>query len=348
MRKCSKFTDLAGPEVLRSKLATLVREARTQTVVLSGPAGSGKKTWAGALAAAWLCSAPTQAGACGVCPACHYYAAETHPDYIELLPEAAGKSVPIDQIRKRVHAEVDLRPQIGQRRVWVLDGDGLLESGQNALLKVLEEPPPHAHFILVVSDIGSLLPTLVSRAVNVSLPRLRADELEQVLEKAGVADREARKLAITFARGLPGVALELAGGDTYPELRMLLLDWLRAFPTHGLAEALTEDYTFFESHRAELATVFMFLQSLVRDLAVLQSSKVVNLLMHPDLSADLQAMNKRNPLLPAQASRVIHILNEAEYRLQGNANFEMTICRMLLLIREEYINARSNRRSLSR
>lgn len=326
---------------MRGQLASLVFENQTQTVVLTGPGGSGKYSWALALAAAWLCESPSVNGACGVCPSCRYFSAETHPDYIELLPEAEAKTIPIDEIRSRIHAEIATSPQIGQRRVWVLDGDQIQEASQNSLLKVLEEPPDYARFILTVTDQTKLLPTLISRATVISIPRLKDEELDLVLTAGGVEDVETRALAITFAKGLPGLALELAQNETYPEIRRSTLAWLSALPDHDLDVLLTDDFRYFDENRGEIDTVLMFLQSFVRDLAILNADVEHKNLMHKDLVQELKQLARRLPLTAEKASNIIRILNDTEYRLHGNANFEMAICRMLILLREEIVNVRN-------
>lgn len=339
---------MAGSEAFAESLAGLVAEKRTQTVLLSGPPGSGKTAWAEALAAAWLCENPGPDGACGTCASCRYFEAGTHPDYEMLAPEKEGGQIPIENLRRRVHAEVSMAPQVGKRRVWLIEGDALSEAAQNALLKVLEEPPAHAFFVLTVRETARLLPTLLSRAVCLAIPPLSREALEQLLEKAGFADDERRSLAVTFARGLPGTALEIAREERFPRLRRQVLDWLKGFGERSLAEVLTSDYQFFEAERQDLSDIFLFWQSFMRDLTLIGRGAKDELLMHRDLAPELRALAERLRLSADQTGAVIHILNETERRLQGNGNFEMQICRMLLLTREEFLHAGSSRHQIQR
>lgn len=346
LKKCKNFTGLIGSAATKDQFAHLVREAQVQTVVISGPGGSGKTSWAMALAAAYLCEHPTDGGACGSCPSCRYFEAQTHPDFRLLEAEEAGKTIPLDQIRSVVHGEIGISPQLGQKRVWLIDGDGLLESGQNALLKVLEEPPAYAFFILTIRDHSQLLPTLMSRAVHIALPRLDKKQMGLFLEDLGVREPEQIVLAQAFAQGLPGKAEELATGTQYIELRTQVLEWFWTFPEHDQAVLLTDDYKCFENWKNELATVFLFLQSLCRDLTVLQSGTREDLILNQDQIGRLKKFLAATNLQAEGLGNMVRILNETEFRIQGNANFEMTICRMLLLLREEITNARNCRHSV--
>lgn len=321
----------------------MVRGQRSQTVLLSGPAGSGKTAWAEALAAAWLCKDLQDDGACGRCEACHYFSAETQPDFIELVPEKKGGQIPIEELRRRVHAEVNMAPQIGRRKVWLIAADALSEGGQNALLKVLEEPPPHAFFVLTSEERERLLPTLLSRAVCLAVPPLPRAALAELLEEQGAGSEEQRQLALTFARGLPGLALDIAKNEAFPELRRELWTWLKAFAGHNTAERLTEDYQFFESRRADLSDLLMFWQSFMRDLLLLNEENGEAHLMHRDMLPELRAFGKQCPLDSERAAAVVTILNETEQRLKANGNFEMNVCRMLLLTGEEIDYARNHR-----
>lgn len=348
MKRCKNFFELPGSPEFARRMASVPLENRSHTVLLSGAEGSGKTAWAKALAAAWLCSEPTEKGACGRCESCSYLAAGTHPDYTELVPEKAGARIPIDELRSKVHAEVSMAPQIGSKSVWFIAGDALSEGAQNALLKVLEEPPAHAYFVLTVSETARLLPTLLSRAVILAVPPLGSEELDALLQKEGVTDPLRRRLAVTFARGLPGLALEIAGNERFPSLRREFLDWLKTFPEHTAAETLTADFQFFESIRSDLRVMMMFWQSFVRDISLIVRGADEKYLMHRDLQKELEGLAASYPLSAGNAEAVIRILNETEQRLLANGNFEMQICRMLLLTREEFLYARNSRHQVSR
>jgi len=153
-----------------------------QALLIVGPAGVGK----GALARTWaqtlLCEAPQASGdACGVCEACHWFAAGTHPDYrvLTLLEKENDKGetrlateIVVDQAREAVEFVQLSTYRAGRRVVLVQPADALNLAAANALLKVLEEPPLNTSFLLVSDQPQRLLPTIRSRCtrLDVGLP----------------------------------------------------------------------------------------------------------------------------------------------------------------------------------
>jgi len=114
------------------------------------------------LAAALLCQNPLQPGqACGVCPACRNLQAGTHPDCRTVEPKDGLHRV--EQMRELV-ASASLSPVLGKRKVCILPAaDKMTEDGTNTLLKLLEEPPENAVFLLQAAAPDALLPTILSR-----------------------------------------------------------------------------------------------------------------------------------------------------------------------------------------
>lgn len=136
-----------------------------------GPRGVGKATAAEMLAAGLLCEADTGAERpCGRCPSCEDVAAGRHVDVYTLEPD--DDKILIDQVR-RLQQRAMLRAVRGRYKLFVIEGaDTATEQAQNALLKVLEEPPGNTVFILVAHRDTPLLPTIVSRCVAVRFGRL--------------------------------------------------------------------------------------------------------------------------------------------------------------------------------
>ncbi len=156
--------------VLAEVVAARDRDRLPASILLVGPQRLGRE--AAAVAAAALATCP-EAGAvwCG-CSSCDRVRRGVHPDVSALLPQGAAGQIRIEQIREVVET-VTGRPFEARRRVWIVDG---VEAGRlgveaaNAFLKTLEEPPPHAVFILLAANPAAVLPTIASRCQRLSLP----------------------------------------------------------------------------------------------------------------------------------------------------------------------------------
>jgi DNA polymerase-3 subunit delta' len=152
-------------------------------MLLVGPAGVGKTAFSEQLAALLLCESITaELGACGQCQACRWLDAGNHPDFRRVAPDgddeaeegasekAADKAkkrsqsiIRIDQIRALESFVFVGSHRHGNRVVLITEADAMNPASANALLKILEEPPPSVYFILVSSKTKSLLPTIRSR-----------------------------------------------------------------------------------------------------------------------------------------------------------------------------------------
>ncbi len=120
------------------------------------------------LAAARLCLSPQGASACLSCPQCRKVMEGVHPD-VSVLDIGYGKEITVDRIRA-MRSDAFIRPFEAERKIYVVfRSENLNVYAQNALLKLLEEPPPYAVFLLQASSASSLLPTVRSRCVTLRL-----------------------------------------------------------------------------------------------------------------------------------------------------------------------------------
>ncbi len=126
-------------------------------------------------------------------------------------PYLKKRNITVDQVRE-MQRRLVTRPTLGERRVVLIDAADALEKGAvNALLKSLEEPPVGTFFMLVVHQLGRLLPTVRSRCMLLRFHPLEETELARVLgEAAPELDGAARAAAIAVAGGSPGRALGFA------------------------------------------------------------------------------------------------------------------------------------------
>lgn len=148
--------------------------------LLHGTAGTGKRTLARIFAAGLLCTAEN-GRPCGECIACRKVEKAIHPDLIIARPPEGKSMITVDQVRA-LREEVHLRPNEGRCRVVLIEGAETMNiSASNALLKVLEEPPPYLIFVLT-ADNRSLLPeTIASRCVCLELCEVPAEQAERWL-----------------------------------------------------------------------------------------------------------------------------------------------------------------------
>lgn len=173
-----QFGDFAGNEPIKRQLAAEIDAGRfPHALLLEGAAGTGRRTLARQIARAALCrSTEFSARPCGGCAACQKSA---HPDLTELGGD--GTALSVDTIR-RLREDAFLLPNESAYRVVILaEAQTMTPQAQNALLKILEEPPAHLLFILTCDKRTSLLETIRSRCVCLALSPVEWDLAAPVL-----------------------------------------------------------------------------------------------------------------------------------------------------------------------
>ncbi|MBO0864478.1 MAG: DNA polymerase III subunit delta', partial [Mycobacterium sp.] len=157
------FARLVGQELVEAELVAAAEAARrdsahsiaaeaamTHAWLITGPPGSGRSVAALCFAAALQCTSDGVPG-CGRCRACTTTMAGTHADVRRVIPE--GLSIGVDEMRNIVQV-ASRRPSTGRWQVVLIeDADRLTEGAANALLKVVEEPPPSTVFVLCAPSV---------------------------------------------------------------------------------------------------------------------------------------------------------------------------------------------------
>jgi DNA polymerase-3 subunit delta' len=147
-------------------------------ILLTGERGLGKQTFAHLMAAAFLCK--TAKSPCLHCPSCKKVLEGNHPDVITYVGEGA-KSFHIETVREIRHKAM-IMPNEADTKVFILANcESMTWQAQNALLKLLEEPPEHTMLILTANERGALLETVRSRVAEIRLLPLAPVECAQRL-----------------------------------------------------------------------------------------------------------------------------------------------------------------------
>ena len=261
-------------------LAAAVRDGSpARSYIFAGPERVGKAATAVRLAQALNCTG--DGPPCLSCEACRRIGEAKFTDVQTVTIETGGegpahKNISVEQMRD-VEASVALSPYEGRMRVVIIDPADLMSDGaQNAFLKTLEEPPPHAVFVLITADTDRLLETVRSRCRRVDFGLVAADEIAAGLVERGVAADQAAVLA-RLAAGRPGWAIEAAERPELLERRAEALDAAHALAGMSMADRVDRAGALSDAFKRERAPVDETLEQWLgwwRDIMLAQSGAI--------------------------------------------------------------------------
>jgi DNA polymerase-3 subunit delta' len=323
------FRDILGHRRLVRLLSrSIAGGSLPPSLIFSGPDGVGKKRTAIALAATVNCVNPVVGGqwpvvsgqgrvakgqepgeagdelavdACGKCPVCRRITRNAYADVLLVQPEASG-TIKIEQVRDAV-SQTAYRPFEGRRRVIIFDeADAMGTDAQDALLKSLEEPPPHSTFVLVSTRADSLAPTVLSRCSRLRFGRLGPVDIARALVRDHEYTEEEARATAALAGGSVGRALEVASGDL-DDVRAAayraLCQVAEAADPRGRLESVRDltgargATSTAAADREEIAARVTALLGLVRDLAILSSRARGDAVANLDLTSELEGLSRQ-------------------------------------------------------
>ncbi|MGV6857499.1 MAG: DNA polymerase III subunit gamma/tau [bacterium] len=225
----SRFDEMVGQDhVLKALINALDKQRLHHAYLFTGTRGVGKTTIARILARCLNCEEGISSTPCGVCPTCQQI---DEGRFVDLIEVDAASRTKVDDTRELLD-NVQYKPTVGRYKVYLIDEVHMLSTHSfNALLKTLEEPPPHVVFLLATTDPQKLPVTVLSRCLQFNLKRVSEQQIAAHL--ADILQRE----SVTFEPGALNALAEAADGSIRDG--MSLLDQAIAFGDGKVTDAET-------------------------------------------------------------------------------------------------------------
>ena len=257
-----------------------------QALLIKGQKGLGKFELAKRFAKSLLCeNLDTAANACGYCPSCLLFKAESHPDLLVIEAEE-GKNITVKQIRKLLD-QLSLKRQFEKYRVVIVQSaDKLNHAAANAFLKYLEEPKERTCLFLITNRPSALPATILSRCQQFVVAKPNQDEMLAWLQQQQISG--SLNLLSQLSQGSPLLALDYAK-QNYVELRQECFNsWLAVARRQQHPVLVAEHWLTLP----EMALLF-WLTSWVMDLIKYLSTAKTGYLYNQDVAKSLQELSRQ-------------------------------------------------------
>ena len=325
------FFKIYGHETVKQSLGLAIAQDRiSNAYVFEGIKGVGKKLCAHYFAKALVCVSDDVP--CGICSMCIQAEAKTLPDIITLIKDKDKTQIGVDNVREQIISEVYLKPRNAKRKIFIIEqGDDLSIEAQNALLKVLEEPPAYVTFIICVTSKEKLLSTVLSRSQTVSFFPLPCEVVEKyLLDKTEISKEEAAVLS-GLSQGSIGVAMELAQDSLKKERIEKALINLINLKKNSLR--IREMVDFLTEEKENIEEVVDFLLTFIRDCVMVKTDLEKNIVFSnhlSDIRVFTQNITKKKLILAYDK------LSNLKISLKQNLNFNATVSETVVRIWEDF------------
>ncbi len=328
-----QFEDIVGHDNIKRYFNKAITQNKmAHSYIFEGPFGVGKKMLARAVAKVLLCENSKEAAACNTCNSCYKIDQGTHPDLIWI--EKDTKVIKIDNIRKNFIEQMSIKPYEGNYKIVVIpEAEILTIEGQNAMLKIIEEPPSYGIIILVTENSQALLPTIRSRCVQISFYPLSSDILKEKIKISGIPEDKVEIYA-RFAQGSIGMFEQIAEDDQFWEQRKLSIDYLNRIEKADLVQ-LYEIVDELVDKKDDLIEILNFWLLWYRDVAILKSSKKIaedDILYNMDSTKQLLDMASK--LTYNKVNYILELIKQSILDIRRNIYALFVIENLLLKMKE--------------
>lgn len=313
-----KLTNFIGNEKVIDRLSKLMESGRfPHALIIEGEEGIGKKTLAKDIACALVCRGNDKP--CGECAQCKKAIGAIHPDISEYIPAGTANSFHVDTVRNIIN-DAYVQPNEADYKIYILvNAHCMNQNAQNALLKILEEPPKYVVFILTTNSKSALLSTVLSRSVCVSLEGVDIERAANYITShcENVDYNTAKKTVETF-NGNIGKAIDSLQDTKTSELVDVCNKICKALATSNEYEMMTL-CSAFQKDRQGVVFACDLLKSIFRD-ALFAGESSEHISGQEESAALLKSNLSRQSLI-----KLINTCDELKSTALSNANNALLI-----------------------
>jgi len=219
----TSFSDIKGQKnAVRFLSNCLLKNRASGSYLFTGPSGTGRALTAKAFITALFCSNNTIASEpCGKCLSCLKTEKRQHPDMFWVTPEK-NKNIKVEEVRD-ICAGFCLKPYESDFNVCVMEEAHMMtREASNAFLKMLEQPPARSLFILITDQKELLLPTIISRCIEVRFSSVSVGDTVDIIRNLAEIEEEEAYFLAHFSQGSPGAALQMINEDVSGRKKKIL------------------------------------------------------------------------------------------------------------------------------
>ncbi|MBQ3665950.1 MAG: DNA polymerase III subunit delta [Lachnospiraceae bacterium] len=325
------FNEILGNENIVSHFRKAISNDKiSHAYIINGEKGMGKKTIAKAFAMTLLCE-KRGSEPCMECHSCIQAMTDNNPDIIHISSDKPTV-LSIDHIRDQLVNDISYKPYSYSHKVYIIEDCELMNvQAQNAILKTIEEPPSYAVVMLLTTNVGALLPTVLSRCITLNMQPLKNEVIkEYLMTKDKIVDYQA-DVAVSMAAGNLGKARELAVSKDFAEMLkevIHLVKYIEDMQTYEVVAAVKRatDFKFRFTDYIDIMILWF------RDVLMYKASMDINSLIFKDeiVTIKEQAANTSYNGI----NLILDAMDKAKVRLKANVNFEVAIEMMFLTIRD--------------
>lgn len=325
------FYDIVGHEhIIEHFKGAISMQKVSHAYILNGDALSGKKTLSAAFSKALQCE-KQDGTACGICQSCLQAESHNHPDII-WVTHSKPNTISVDDIRTQVNGDVAIKPYSGRYKIYIIDdAQKMNEAAQNAILKTIEEPPAYVVIMLLTTNTGRLLQTILSRCVLLNIRAVPDEKIKEYLQKRLGIDEEKADFCVGFAMGNLGKAIHVADSPEFNEIKddcVHLLKYLDKMEVYELIESLKN----LTKYKLKIDDYLDFMMAWYRDVLILKATSDANRIIYKTEYGSLIKAAQKSSY--EGIDKILKEIEKAKIRLNANVNFDLAMELLLLTIKE--------------